>query len=76
MTRLIDRLEKRQLTERAREPHDRRVVRTRITPKGLALLAELDAPLDALHERQFGHLSESRLADLTGTLRDARERLE
>jgi DNA-binding MarR family transcriptional regulator len=75
MTRLLDRLEKRHLTERTREPKDRRVVRTRITQAGLTLLADLDEPIDALHERQLGHLSPDRLADLTAVLHDTRERL-
>jgi DNA-binding MarR family transcriptional regulator len=75
MTRLLDRLERRHLTERTREPHDRRVVRTRITGEGLALLATLDEPVDALHERQFGHLSGDQLAGLTAVLQEARTRL-
>ena len=57
VTRLLDRLERRELIVRTREVSDRRVVRTRITKAGLALLAELDDPVDALHERQLGHLS-------------------
>ena len=64
VTRLLDRLEKRELIARAREASDRRVVRTRITKAGLDLLAALDEPLDALHERQVGHLSERQLHDL------------
>jgi DNA-binding MarR family transcriptional regulator len=76
MTRMIDRLERRHLTARSRDARDRRVVVTRITPKGLTLLGELDGPVDALHERQFGHLSEDRLAGLTDVLRDAKDRLE
>jgi DNA-binding MarR family transcriptional regulator len=75
MTRLLDRLDKRELTERTREPHDRRIVRTRITRAGLALLAQLDEPIDQLHEQQFGHLSPEQLTDLTATLREARDRL-
>jgi len=74
MTRLLDRLEKRDLTERTREPHDRRVVRTRITVQGLALLAKLDEPIDILHEHQLGHLSTERLGELTRVLQEARER--
>lgn len=75
ITRLLDRLEARGVTERMRDARDRRIVLSRITPKGLALLAELDAPVDRLHEAQFGHLSETRLAALTSTLQDAHERL-
>jgi DNA-binding MarR family transcriptional regulator len=71
MTRLLDRLEKRGLTERTRQASDRRVVRTRITAKGLTLLGGLDAPVDALHERQFGHIAERRLVDLAELLQEA-----
>ncbi len=72
VTRLLDRLEKRALIERHRDQKDRRVVRTAITQGGLELLAQLDAPVDALHEQQLGHLSESRLTDLITLLEDAR----
>src|SRR5581483_10329175 len=44
ITRLLDRLEKRSLIARGRDENDRRVVLTRITPEGLALLARLDEP--------------------------------
>ena len=71
VTRLMDRLEKRGLIARAREEQDRRVVRTRITPGGLELLATLDAPVDDLHERQLGHMSERRLGDLKTLLVEA-----
>ena len=71
VTRLMDRLEKRGLIERARELQDRRVVRTRITPGGLELLATLDAPVDDLHEQQLGHMSERRLSELKTLLAEA-----
>lgn len=64
VTRLVDRLLRRGLVARDRDATDRRIVRTRITRKGMDVLAQLDAPLDALHERQFGHLSDRQLADL------------
>jgi DNA-binding MarR family transcriptional regulator len=68
VTRLVDRLARRGLVARSRERADRRIVRTRITPRGLELLASLDGPVDALHERQLGHLSESQLTDLSSLL--------
>ena len=70
VTRLTDRLEKRGLLDRTREAADRRIVRTRITAAGLALLADLDDPIDRLHERQMGHMSEQRLASLKKLLED------
>src|ERR1017187_2224556 len=45
ITRLLDRLEKRGLISRCRETKDRRTVLTRITPEGLRLIGELDAPV-------------------------------
>jgi DNA-binding MarR family transcriptional regulator len=64
VTRLLDRLDRRGLIARGRDAFDRRIVRTRVTRKGLELLARLDAPVDDLHERQFGHLSEADLVAL------------
>src|SRR5918992_748846 len=48
ITRLLDRLEARGLVIRARDREDRRVITVRITPEGLRLLQELDAPV-AVH---------------------------
>ena len=64
VTRLVDRLIRAGLVERARDTRDRRVVRTSITEAGLKVLAELDDPMDALHRRQLGHMSESALQSL------------
>src|SRR5215470_7514740 len=44
VTRLLDRLEAKQLVRRQRCPKDRRQHLCWITPKGLALLRKLDAP--------------------------------
>jgi DNA-binding MarR family transcriptional regulator len=71
VTRLMDRLVRRGLVERSREEQDRRIVRSRITAAGLELLATLDTPVDTLHERQFGHMSERRLGDLKTLLVEA-----
>jgi DNA-binding MarR family transcriptional regulator len=72
MTRLTDRLERRGLIERTRDRRDRRVVLTHITASGLALLAELDAPVDALHAKQFGHMSDEALQSLVSRLAEPR----
>jgi len=74
MTRLLDRLEKRRLITRARQQADRRVVATRITPKGLELLADLDAPVIQMHKRQLGHLGQAKLRQLIELLEEARSR--
>src|SRR6266478_1344739 len=68
ITRLLDRLEKRQLISRCRETKDRRMVMARITPQGLKLLARLDEPVEAAHRKQLGHLGRERLRALTELL--------
>ena len=72
MTRLLDRLEKRQLIRRGRDTADRRVVRARITGNGLNVLAGLDKPVVAAHKRQLGHLGRRRLQELIRLLGDVR----
>jgi DNA-binding MarR family transcriptional regulator len=68
MTRLLDRMEKRSLITRQRQKDDRRVVKTRITPEGLALLKRLDQPIRELHKRQFRHIPAAQLKALIDTL--------
>ncbi|MGB6428971.1 MAG: MarR family transcriptional regulator [Candidatus Acidiferrales bacterium] len=64
ITRLLDRLESRGLIARERQQEDRRVIKTRITREGLRILSELDAPLCALHKRQFAAIPQQQLAEL------------
>lgn len=72
VTRLLDRLEAMGLIARARADADRRIVRTRITAEGLAILARLDEPVLRLHRRQLGHLGDDGLRALIGALDRAR----
>lgn len=74
VTRLLDRLEQAGLIVRERDTEDRRQVGTRITPKGLDLLAALDDPVVEIHKRQLGHLSPEQLRTLTELLTLARAR--
>ena len=74
MTRLLDRMEKRGLLVRQRQTDDRRVIKTRITPAGLALLKSLDQPVRELHKRQFSHLPAARLKTLAELLEEVRAR--
>ena len=74
MTRLLDRLEEAGLVERARENDDRRMVRSRITPAGLQLLADLDDVTQAEEKRRLGHLSEEQLRTLIDLLAIVRSR--
>jgi len=72
ITRLLDRLEKRNLVGRGRDTKDRRVVLTRIAPEGLDLLTRLDAPVQDTHRKLLGHLGPKRLQALTRLLAVAR----
>lgn len=73
ITRLLDRLAKRGLISRERSEADRRVVFTRITPAGLDLLEELDAPITEAHTRQFANLNAEQLATLSHLLELVRD---
>jgi DNA-binding MarR family transcriptional regulator len=75
VTRLLDRLEKRELISRCREAKDRRTVMARITPEGLELLARFDEPVQAAHRKQLGHLGRERLRALTELLRVSRRQV-
>jgi DNA-binding MarR family transcriptional regulator len=75
ITRLIDRLEGKQLVSRERSSSDRRCVYCRITPAGLDLLAVLDAPVRHAADGFFQNVNERQLADLVGLLDQLRESL-
>src|SRR3954469_12197109 len=72
VTRLLDRLESSGLIERERSTEDRRLVSTRITAAGLALLDRTDEPVLAMHGEMLGHLSETQLRALIDLLALAR----
>jgi DNA-binding MarR family transcriptional regulator len=69
-------MERNGLITRERQTDDRRVVKTRITKKGLELLKGLDVPVRELHKRQFRRMPAARLkllADLLEELRPTEE---
>ena len=73
ITRLIDRLEKTELTRRERCPVDRRVIHVYITPEGKKLLKKIDQPLMKKGEELFVGLKKSEsqlLVELLAKLRD------
>jgi DNA-binding MarR family transcriptional regulator len=75
ITRLLDRLEKRGLTTRARSGDDRRVVQVRITDAGSAILdAVTPEALDAFHREQFKHLAPAQVGLLIDLLEAVRLR--
>lgn len=71
-TRLLDRLEKMGLVSRARNTDDRRVVTSKITPRGLALLDKVAAPLKQFEGDEVGQVSDTRLRTLIGILDEIR----
>jgi DNA-binding MarR family transcriptional regulator len=72
VTRLLDRIERQGLLERERSASDRRVVRSRITAKGLDLLATIDQGIDAHQARRLGRLGSERLTQLIDILEELR----
>ena len=68
VTLLFDRLEESGLIERERSRTDRRLVSTRITPDGLALLRSLDQPVSAMHKQHLGHMTQKQLTAVTALL--------
>jgi DNA-binding MarR family transcriptional regulator len=73
VTRLLDRLEAMRLVHRERGVDDRRLVECRITATGLALLAELDAPAEAVTRhavRSLGAAERRTLLRLLALVRD------
>jgi DNA-binding MarR family transcriptional regulator len=73
ITRLLDRLEEKQLIDRVRPSGNRRTVMVGITSVGQALLNELQEPVRKCHERQLGHLSPAAMNQLVALLREARK---
>ncbi len=68
VTRIIDRLTRRGLVERTRSARDRRLSLTRITPKGLKLVARLTDPIDALVARYRKKLTADEFRELNRLL--------
>ncbi len=72
-TRMLDRLEQRQLIIRERRSENRRVVEIAITQQGLDLLDEMATDVQAMHKRQLGHLNRTEQRELTALLKRIRE---
>lgn len=72
VTRLLDRMEARGLVIRERGSEDRRLVHVRITDEGLKLVDSLDAPINAMHRAQLGHLRPEEIDALNELLEKAR----
>lgn len=75
ITRLIDRLESKNLVARQRSSDDRRCVYCHITAAGLQLLVALDAPLRGAADHAFHVLKKRELAQIVDCLDRLREGL-
>ena len=74
ITRLVDRLLKAGLVARDRWKQDKRVVFVSITKDGAELLDEIKGPIAELQSEMFGHMSDSKQAELNGLLGELRNR--
>lgn len=74
ITRMLDRLEAKDLIWRERCPSDRRQVTCRLTEKGGALLAAIDAVVDTADDRSMDPLSEKQQQTLIRLLDAIRSR--
>jgi DNA-binding MarR family transcriptional regulator len=74
VTRLLERMERAGLLQRARNQEDRRVVVTRITAAGLKLLDDLEPPLQEL-DGLLAPLGERRITQMLKTLDEIRARV-
>ena len=68
ITRLVDKLEESGHISRERLTEDRRSIRCRITPQGMAVLAELDPQLLVVDEEVMGALAPEEVQALIGLL--------
>lgn len=68
VSRLIDRLVAKGLVRRERATDDRRLLECYITEEGLAVLARLDATMEAAESRLLAHLSAREVATLVDLL--------
>jgi DNA-binding MarR family transcriptional regulator len=76
ITRLLDRMEARGLILRERSSEDRRVVITRISGAGSALVDSMDQPLRKLSKSKLGKFGRDGLAELIAGLERMREAFE
>lgn len=73
VTRLVDRLEKKELVTRKRSEEDRRVVHCQITDKGRNLLEKMDEPIETMNQSIVENLNLDQLEKLIELLQKLRE---
>jgi DNA-binding MarR family transcriptional regulator len=76
VTRLVDRLEKRGLVARSRDPSDRRAIRIHITDAGLERLSALDQVESSTLAQVFDRLGSDRVLQLRDIICETLEALE
>ena len=69
MTRLLDRLEAKELCQRVRSTDDRRVVNIELTPTGVAAAQDIPAILSKVQNEYLAGFSEAEWKTLKGYLR-------
>jgi DNA-binding MarR family transcriptional regulator len=75
VTKLLDRLEARDLIVRERQQKDRRIITVRISEEGLKLLKEIDRPIIEFVHNLLGQMSEKNLRTLNELTEEAREKI-
>jgi DNA-binding MarR family transcriptional regulator len=73
ITRLLDRLDSRGLSQRVRSREDRRAVITRITAEGLELIKAIDKPLGEFLKRHISPVGKTTLQELIRILESIRK---
>ncbi|MGC4030440.1 MAG: MarR family transcriptional regulator [Tepidisphaeraceae bacterium] len=73
MTRLLDKLEERDVVQRWRDKEDRRIYRVRLTREGAVLLRSLTQITKELHRKQFNTIDGREMRSLTRTLQAINE---
>ena len=76
ITRLMDRLEERDLILRDRSREDRRIVTHRLTATGTSLVNELDRPIVEANKHMLMGIKPARLQELVDVLEQVRINLE
>src|SRR5579862_4302540 len=68
ITRLLDRLERREFLTRSRDSRDRRVITVRIAPAGQKILKDLEGPLGEYNRKLLSHMDKHDLQKLVDLL--------
>lgn len=72
VSRRLDHMEQAGLISRVRSSEDRRLVNTTITAEGLALVNQLDEPVQREFQEKLGHMNDEQLQSLIDLLGVAR----